>query len=81
MQVAAPKPKAIRRAHPGQGVPMWRASKWPKQRSCVENGEKGLGRDHLYSVAAITNSALKKDNNGHTLCFMGQQWGQQWTHT
>ncbi len=57
MQAAAPKPKTIRRAHPGQGVPVWRASKWPNHRSCVENGEKGLGRDHLYSVAAITNAA------------------------
>ena len=57
MQAAAPKPKAIRRAHPGQGVPVWRSSKWPKQRSCVENGERGLGRDHLYSVAALTNQA------------------------
>ena len=57
MQVAAPKPKTIRRAHPGQGVPVWYASKWPKQRSYVENGEWGLGRDHLYSVAALTNSA------------------------
>ena len=36
---------------------MWRASKWPKQRSCVENGERGLGRDHLYSVAALTDAA------------------------
>jgi RHS repeat-associated protein len=57
MQAAAPKPKAIRRAHPGQGVPVWHASKWPKQRSYVENGERGLGRDHLYSVAALTNAA------------------------
>jgi RHS repeat-associated protein len=56
MQVAAPKSKAVRRAHPGQGVPVWRASKWPNHRSCVENGEKGLGRDHLYSVAALTDS-------------------------
>ncbi len=36
---------------------MWHASKWPNQRSCVENGEMGLGRDHLYSVAALTNQA------------------------
>ena len=38
-------------------MPVWRAAKWPNQRSCVENGEKGLGRDHLYSVAALTNGA------------------------